>query len=915
MAEAVVGPLLMKLQDVVLIEAKALAGVGNDIHILRDKLMWLQAFVREAHLRSRHDGSELARVLARQIREVADEAEDAIDQFCLHLDRSSSGGACGCGWVAAGARGICRLRIRHGLAVRVAAMNARLEEIIKNSTMYGRLDGVAVPVADDAPKPWRASRATLYDEQDWDASELCRLVGRADERNELERMLLDQSTPGRHLICVLGESGVGKTALVKDAYFDVAIRNNFVVCVWARFPPDTGDTIILQLIYERLALDCSMLYQHELQEVAGQHKPYTAYKDKLSVFLHHHRYMVVINSPISTTKWNKIRPKLPQGANGSKVVLITTSWHGYGKRDCVELNRLDNDTSEDLFHSQAGSKRSTHTGTLIDIHGNVKEFTRGLPLAILLLARLLKTMEYDQWDRVFNYIDTSNKQADRFMTILSLSFDDLSDELKSCLLYLAGFPAKVLINAGELVHLWMAECFLSQNKGMEMEELGQHYLKELISRGLIQLIKKGVHEDVELVAVHDHVQSFLRLEAQHTSFMHVHYGCNGALVPGNVRRLSLQNYNDKFSAFATRLRILRSVLSHFKEDYAQEVYAKKTLVNCRQNRQGTCGEPLGNASRMDMLQLLQGSPFLRVINLEGYDVGEQLPEKIGSMLHLHYLGIRCRSLTKIPTSIGNLINLETIDIRGTGIRKLPESFWNIRTLRHVLGDELCFPKSAGALKLLQTLGTMSAEHASDQFGDILKKMIHLRSLDVMGINIRNSKSLKVAIQELAFLVSLSLYGDAIEMDFTCPSLDQLESLELNGRLVLLPISQNKFDPERKVFLLNLSHLVLRSTHVNQAHINEFGRLPVLTRLMLFTGSYDGDELIFLPNAFTSLVLLRICRLIDLKKILVQDRSTMPRLDRFQIVGMPLTSKLVVEAPDNPAFDEKIKRYSSKYAEY
>ena len=51
------------------------------------------------HLQNHHGGSELARVLARQMREVAtNEAEDAVDQFCLHLDWSSPGG-CG-GWVA-----------------------------------------------------------------------------------------------------------------------------------------------------------------------------------------------------------------------------------------------------------------------------------------------------------------------------------------------------------------------------------------------------------------------------------------------------------------------------------------------------------------------------------------------------------------------------------------------------------------------------------------------------------------------------------------------------------------------------------------------------------------------------------------------------------------------------------------------
>lgn len=91
MAEAIVGPLLSKLQEVAVTEAKALAGVGGQIDSLRDKLMWLHALLHEIEQRSRHDTSRFRRVLSWQIREVALQAEDAIDQFYLEADLSRRG--------------------------------------------------------------------------------------------------------------------------------------------------------------------------------------------------------------------------------------------------------------------------------------------------------------------------------------------------------------------------------------------------------------------------------------------------------------------------------------------------------------------------------------------------------------------------------------------------------------------------------------------------------------------------------------------------------------------------------------------------------------------------------------------------------------------------------------------------------
>jgi hypothetical protein len=88
MAEAIIGPLVGRLQEVAVGEARALVGVNADIHRLRDKLMWLQAFLREADTRRRAVTDEVTRVWTLQTRDAVFDAEDALDHYHLHVDMS-----------------------------------------------------------------------------------------------------------------------------------------------------------------------------------------------------------------------------------------------------------------------------------------------------------------------------------------------------------------------------------------------------------------------------------------------------------------------------------------------------------------------------------------------------------------------------------------------------------------------------------------------------------------------------------------------------------------------------------------------------------------------------------------------------------------------------------------------------------
>jgi hypothetical protein len=150
MAEAIVGPLLRKLQEVVVAEAKALASVGGAIHSLGDKLMWLHALLHEIEQR-RQDNSRFREVLAWQIREVASQAEDAIDKFHTRADlyRRDRTRVFVCLYT--------QFHVRWTLSGQIKSMNVRLEEIINNSSKYGTMYGGPDSRKDD--KNWKQSAA------------------------------------------------------------------------------------------------------------------------------------------------------------------------------------------------------------------------------------------------------------------------------------------------------------------------------------------------------------------------------------------------------------------------------------------------------------------------------------------------------------------------------------------------------------------------------------------------------------------------------------------------------------------------------------------------------------------------------------------------------------------------------------
>ena len=161
MAETAITTVLAKVAELVAWEAAVLLEVGDDVRLLRDKLEWLHTFMRDADRRRRLRDDEFVAVWVRQTRDVAFEAEDALDDFLHRAGRRRrrnppptlpTGARCSAWrWRWPRCAGL-QVALRHDLSARVRQIRKRLDEISANRAAYN-IEHASSPA-------WTASSAT-----------------------------------------------------------------------------------------------------------------------------------------------------------------------------------------------------------------------------------------------------------------------------------------------------------------------------------------------------------------------------------------------------------------------------------------------------------------------------------------------------------------------------------------------------------------------------------------------------------------------------------------------------------------------------------------------------------------------------------------------------------------------------------
>ncbi|VAH23723.1 unnamed protein product [Triticum turgidum subsp. durum] len=631
--------------------------------------------------------------------------------------------------------------------------------------------------------------------------------------------------------------------------------DKFLPLIRLTVPQGCTPNLLFKEVLERLE------EQREEEENADCGQPYECNSnltDKIRHLLGNKKYLLVLGGICSKAMLNCLKESLPDNKNGSGVILTfdgedeELAWHAdtmnrEGISGIHQLSRLNKERSGELFRSRAfKTEKSDEEGYKSKYDQIVYDITGGYPLAIVVLGGLLRFKERPgQLEAVLQqlrpapgmeavlqvrrpgpgmeaeggkdcmhcHISPPPTQVDLSSTRTAMervfwaSFEDLANDLKSCFLYFAAFSKNIGFYADEVVRMWIGEGFIKPQKGKTIEELGHGYLKELVLRCLVDILEM-VDGDIKIIKVHPRLHVFLQSEVREAGFVELH-DTNDVFVSPSVRRLSFRSFDRKKVKFTKKLPKLRSFICRVEES-----------------------EPEQRNDRFYDLNFLRGSKFLRLIYVNGLRLCE-LPHDIGKMIHLRYLYVRCKDLKELPRSIKGLLNLQTLDIRETLVDKIDPGFWKIKTLRHVLAEQLTLPKTLDLedeLEELQTLhGVKPPGGEWNQENCPLRKMTKLQSLHLLGIEHgRHGAALESALKEMCLLVDLSLQGDVIpQCVFTGEGLQYLETVQLDGSMRWPHVSSNVCKDRP-----NLAQLILKKSNdaeLEKMGFTSFGTVPGVYR--------------------------------------------------------------------------------------
>ncbi|KAL6342567.1 hypothetical protein AAG906_012424 [Vitis piasezkii] len=631
------------------------------------------------------------------------------------------------------------------------------------------------------------------------------------------------------VIPIMGMEGIGKTTLAKLIFHNKAVVDHFPFRAW---PSTTacstiGDSrqilldIIKQLMNYKMRVTRDAVVSSEQKEMM----------QKLKAFL--------INNRV-----------LADTSNGSRMICITRKMSlppNLKTRSDPHPLRLRADEESWALFTHALKVRIP--SELQELKERIVRRCGGLPLLIVKLAEALsqKDATIEEWSRALQQL--CHDQEKVWSNTLCRIYKDLSLHMRRCLFSLTLFPHDSDTPTRRLITLW----------------------------GMVQLSKKKLNGNVKTVRLPDALTQYWLSKAHQARALGDHNYTRSELFPGNhmIRRLvdHLDRDDITFDHIHGGYNTSSTSLTH----YYQDVLSFRSFDTRRKiESEEEIGNFLGRCISSNCFL------FLWVLDLENV-FKPKLPEALGELTRLRYLGLRSTFLEKLPSSISKLRNLQTLDIKHTNISILPNSIWKLQQLRHLYFSEGYRSKlkpqpSIGSLTTLQTLCGLFA------VTDWVLNLNHLRSLRVKSIDDNNQPG------------DLELKPLTGHLNLSC--------IFLFGRL-RNPSIVSQFPP-------SLIDLTLSGSELTEDPMQSLNKLPNLRSLKLFAKSYLGKSMHCSLGGFPQLRVLKLWKLDQLEDWKV-EKGALQALRDLEIRYSERTPILPEELLDRSPFlkiDVKLAQYSN-----
>ncbi|XP_031104475.1 putative late blight resistance protein homolog R1A-10 [Ipomoea triloba] len=391
------------------------------------------------------------------------------------------------------------------------------------------------------------------------------MVGFDGELKIIKDQLIEESKDTT-FISIVGMSGLGKTTLIKKVFEDSEIEYEFFPRLWVYVSRSMNRREIFMDIIRQFTKQTND-YKNMSEEELGE---------RIKEFLKDEKYLIAMDDVWCKEDLELLKIVFPNSKNGSRVLITTRDFgvardvDSYGKPHALKF--LSNDESFELLTMKVFGKEAFPEYLEFPAR-RIAEKCNGLPLAIVVIAGVLnKGQSSLLWNEVAeNLISIFNHETQDYNNILRLSYNHLSNHTKDCFLYLAAFPIEHEISVWKLIRLWIAEGFIPPVSGSTMERTAYSYLKEIVSRNLLMVVKRRADGGIKTCRLNNTLHEFCKDEAAKNYLFHE---INGARIEGNdnYRRLCVRSSLKDFIGSEEKPsgEHIRSLLTSHKLDVPKE---------------------------------------------------------------------------------------------------------------------------------------------------------------------------------------------------------------------------------------------------------------------------------------------------------------------------------------------------------
>ncbi|KAH6795257.1 hypothetical protein C2S52_005734 [Perilla frutescens var. hirtella] len=475
----------------------------------------------------------------------------------------------------------------------------------------------------------------------------------------------------------------------------------------------------------------------------------------------------------------------------------------------------------------------------------------GLPLAIKEVGRQWteKRRSGSEWKELVVEESFMNLELAETLVAMEWTYLNMDPEVKPCFLRLAFFKEGTIVRTKKLIHIWTAGGLLE-----DQSELGYEDLRE-------QTIIEEVDET----------------KTSHLFRINVHF--HRLSITKAVDEIGYEILRQDGSNRASHEPCHHRVIHCSRDD--------KSNYNCSSTNQDEHLVSLffhggGGYSSVCHPSYWKHFEQLKVLDMEGYGL-KILPETIGDLTELRYLGLRNNYIQELPQSLRCLKIIEVLDIAQNFMVEVPDILWEMDCLRHLyMSDIICQkPLKINALMNLETLTYISVDDWTYEVSDMKNKMTSLLRLGIEEVDENSNVSkLFASLAELEYLDCLILRGFRFR---SMPSFDELgllqglTELKLEGRLTKLPSANN--------FPRMLQKLVLVNSCLDEDPIPILEKLLELHNLKL-ENAYTGQQMVISNEGFHGLDSLIIRELWNLRNIVKFGEGGMWNFKRSEINSCP-----------------------------